>query len=187
MHLWAFIYILFFSSFWDYALTLNVEEVVYLHCHQQEGSGTIVLVGQDGVMQPPIKFPRGGHLLSFLSCLENGLMPYGQLDPPLWSQKGKGMPILCSNALYVSASAIFELSFALSSVMIRNQEKCFQSLDVKVGDRQEIEKPPKIVKTLPKQLMSKTKRKSPLIMFSELSPLLKNPKPFVRVICCSKQ
>ncbi|CAG2162085.1 unnamed protein product, partial [Oppiella nova] len=78
------------STFWDYALSLNVDEIVYLHCHQQEGSGSIVLVGQDGVMQPPIKFPRGGHLLSFLSCLENGLMPYGQLDPPLWSQKGKG-------------------------------------------------------------------------------------------------
>ncbi|CAG2113344.1 unnamed protein product, partial [Medioppia subpectinata] len=78
------------STFWDYALSLNVDEIVYLHCHQQEGSGSIVLVGQDGVMQSPIKFPRGGHLLSFLSCLENGLMPYGQLDPPLWSQKGKG-------------------------------------------------------------------------------------------------
>jgi hypothetical protein len=72
-------------------LSLNVDEIVYLHCHQQDSSGTIVLVGQDGVMRPPIKFPRGGHLLSFLSCLENGLLPYGQLDPPLWSQKGKGM------------------------------------------------------------------------------------------------
>ena len=79
------------STFWDYALSLSIEDVVYLHCHQQEGSGSIVLVGQDGVMQPPIRFPKGGHLLSFLSCLENGLMPYGQLDPPLWSQKGKGM------------------------------------------------------------------------------------------------
>lgn len=49
------------------------------------------MIGQDGVHKSPITFPRGGHLLAFLSCLENGLMPYGQLDPPLWSQKGKGL------------------------------------------------------------------------------------------------
>jgi len=48
-------------------------------------------VGQDGVQRPPIHFPKGGHLLSFLSCLENGLLPHGQLDPPLWSQRGKGI------------------------------------------------------------------------------------------------
>ena len=51
--------------------------------------GTLVLVGQDGVQWPPILFPPGGHLLSFLTCLENGLEPFGHLDPPLWSQKGK--------------------------------------------------------------------------------------------------
>ena len=72
-------------------MNVNVEEIVYLHCHQQNNCGTIVLVEQDGVQRPPIIFPKGGHLLAFLSCLENGLMPYGQLDPPLWSQKGKGL------------------------------------------------------------------------------------------------
>ncbi|KPM09246.1 small G protein signaling modulator 1-like protein [Sarcoptes scabiei] len=68
-----------------------LDNIVYLHCHQQRHDcGSIVMVGRDGVMHPPIKFPKGGHLLSFLSCLETGLMPYGQLDPPLWSQKGRG-------------------------------------------------------------------------------------------------
>ncbi|XP_071479414.1 small G protein signaling modulator 1-like [Diadema antillarum] len=77
--------------YWDYAVTVNVEDIVYLHCHQQPDSGgTLVLVGQDGVQYPPIHFPKGGHLLSFLTCLENGLLPRGQLDPPLWSQRGKG-------------------------------------------------------------------------------------------------
>uniref|UniRef100_A0A671SLM2 Small G protein signaling modulator 1-like n=1 Tax=Sinocyclocheilus anshuiensis TaxID=1608454 RepID=A0A671SLM2_9TELE len=52
--------------------------------------GTVVLVSQDGIQRPPLRFPRGGHLLQFLSCLENGLLPHGQLDPPLWSQRGKG-------------------------------------------------------------------------------------------------
>ncbi|KAK7066559.1 Small G protein signaling modulator 2 [Halocaridina rubra] len=79
------------SVYWEYALNVRVEEIVYVHCHQQADSGgTIVLVGQDGTQYPPIHFPRGGHLLAFLSCLENGLLPHGHLDPPLWSQRGKG-------------------------------------------------------------------------------------------------
>uniref|UniRef100_G3UAM6 Small G protein signaling modulator 1 n=1 Tax=Loxodonta africana TaxID=9785 RepID=G3UAM6_LOXAF len=79
------------SVYWDYAMTIRLEEIVYLHCHQQvDSGGTVVLVSQDGIQRPPFRFPRGGHLLQFLSCLENGLLPHGQLDPPLWSQRGKG-------------------------------------------------------------------------------------------------
>ncbi|XP_046386082.1 small G protein signaling modulator 1-like isoform X2 [Ischnura elegans] len=79
------------SLYWDYAMNVNVDEIVYVHCHQQADSGgTVVLVGQDGIQHPPIHFPKGGHLLAFLSCLETGLLPHGQLDPPLWSQRGKG-------------------------------------------------------------------------------------------------
>uniref|UniRef100_F7I612 Small G protein signaling modulator 2 n=1 Tax=Callithrix jacchus TaxID=9483 RepID=F7I612_CALJA len=55
-----------------------------------ESGGTLVLVSQDGIQRPPLHFPQGGHLLSFLSCLENGLLPRGQLEPPLWTQQGKG-------------------------------------------------------------------------------------------------
>ena len=50
----------------------------------------MVLVGQDGVQHPAIHFPAGGHLLAFLTCLETALHPHGRLDPPLWSQTGKG-------------------------------------------------------------------------------------------------
>ncbi|XP_063067744.1 small G protein signaling modulator 1 isoform X2 [Engraulis encrasicolus] len=79
------------SVYWDYAMTIRLEEIVYLHCHQQvDSGGTVVLVSQDGIQRPPLRFPRGGHLLQFLTCLENGLLPHGQLDPPLWSQRGKG-------------------------------------------------------------------------------------------------
>ncbi|KAM3873889.1 small G protein signaling modulator 1-like [Diretmus argenteus] len=79
------------SVYWDYAMTIRLAEIVYLHCHQQVNSGgTIVLVSQDGIQRPPLHFPKGGHLLQFLTCLETGLLPHGQLDPPLWSQRGKG-------------------------------------------------------------------------------------------------
>nr|XP_048677328.1 small G protein signaling modulator 1 isoform X8 [Caretta caretta] len=79
------------TVYWDYAMTIRLEEIVYLHCHQQvDSGGTVVLVSQDGIQRPPLRFPKGGHLLQFLSCLENGLLPHGQLDPPLWSQRGKG-------------------------------------------------------------------------------------------------
>ncbi|CAL8137374.1 unnamed protein product [Orchesella dallaii] len=78
------------SVYWEHALNVAVHETVYVHCHQGPESDWIALVGQDGVQRPPIHFPRGGHLLAFLSCLENGLLPHGILDPPLWSQRGKG-------------------------------------------------------------------------------------------------
>ncbi|ODN02621.1 Small G protein signaling modulator 2 [Orchesella cincta] len=78
------------SVYWEHALNVAVHETVYVHCHQGPDSDWIALVGQDGVQRPPIHFPRGGHLLAFLSCLENGLLPHGILDPPLWSQRGKG-------------------------------------------------------------------------------------------------
>ena len=58
-------------------------------CSSVDSGGTVVLVSQDGIQRPPLRFPRGGHLLQFLTCLETGLLPHGQLDPPLWSQRGK--------------------------------------------------------------------------------------------------
>uniref|UniRef100_A0A3P9AZ54 Small G protein signaling modulator 2 n=1 Tax=Maylandia zebra TaxID=106582 RepID=A0A3P9AZ54_9CICH len=42
-----------------------------IHCHQPDCGGTLVLVSQDGIQRPPLHFPPG-------------------LEPPLWSQKGKG-------------------------------------------------------------------------------------------------
>lgn len=86
--------------------------IVYLHCHQhgktrkriyflsiyfylfcliKVDGDRIVLVGCDGVQYPPLHIKdKGGHLLAFLSCLENGLAPHGQLDPPLCFDKGQG-------------------------------------------------------------------------------------------------
>ncbi|XP_036762041.2 small G protein signaling modulator 2 isoform X3 [Manis pentadactyla] len=78
------------SVYWDYALVVPFSQIVCIHCHQQKSGGTLVLVSQDGIQKPPLHFPQGGHLLSFLSCLENGLLPRGQLEPPLWAQQGKG-------------------------------------------------------------------------------------------------
>ncbi|CAH0549285.1 unnamed protein product [Brassicogethes aeneus] len=76
------------NVYWDYALQVRLDEIVYVHCHQDvDTGGTVILVGQDGVQRPPIHFPKGGHMLGFLSCIETGLLPRGRLDPPLWSQR----------------------------------------------------------------------------------------------------
>lgn len=76
------------SVYWDFALHVKLDDIVYVHCHQDsETGGTIILVGQDGVQRPPINFPKGGHMLAFLSCIETGLLPRGRLDPPLWTQR----------------------------------------------------------------------------------------------------
>ncbi|XP_038215530.1 small G protein signaling modulator 2-like isoform X2 [Zerene cesonia] len=95
--------------YWAMSLQVCVWEVVYVHVHRSQASDALILVGQDGVQRPPIHFPKGGHLLSFLSNLETGLLPHGQLDPPLWSQRGTGkvfgrskgrrrpMPSLCES------------------------------------------------------------------------------------------
>ncbi|CAH2052131.1 unnamed protein product, partial [Iphiclides podalirius] len=97
------------SVYWAMSLQVCVWEVVYVHVHRANASDALILVGQDGVQRPPIHFPKGGHLLSFLSNLETGLLPHGQLDPPLWSQRGTGkvfgrgkvrrrpMPSLCES------------------------------------------------------------------------------------------
>ena len=50
----------------------------------------MVLIAQDGVQRPPIRFPTTGSLMRFLECLETGLVPYGRLDPPLANEKGGG-------------------------------------------------------------------------------------------------
>ncbi|XP_032778431.1 small G protein signaling modulator 2 isoform X2 [Daphnia magna] len=80
------------SIFWNYALHINLYDIVYVHCHQKGSGlgGSMVLVGQDGVQYPAIHFPAGGHMLAFLTCLETGLYPQGRLDPPLWTQTDKG-------------------------------------------------------------------------------------------------
>ena len=60
----------------------------------------IVLVGRDGVQYPPLHIKdKGGHLIAFLSCLETGLAPNGQLDPPLAYEKEKGLLIELFDAL----------------------------------------------------------------------------------------
>ncbi|XP_033027711.1 small G protein signaling modulator 2 isoform X3 [Lacerta agilis] len=104
------------SIYWDYALIVPFSQIVCIHCHQQpERGGTLVLVSQDGIQRPPLHFPPGGHLLAFLSCLENGLLPRGQLEPPLWSQQGKGkvFPILRKRNTYNRSVDLEEMPAAM--------------------------------------------------------------------------
>ncbi|CAM4901799.1 unnamed protein product [Rotaria socialis] len=79
------------SVYWDYAVSLHMSSIVYLHCHLYVDGDRIVFVGRDGVQYPPFHIKdRGGHLLAFLTCLESGLASDGQLDPPLAYEKGQG-------------------------------------------------------------------------------------------------
>lgn len=65
------------SFYWAYVMNISfIDDIVYVHCHQnrssEETSGTIILVGHDGIAKNPIIFPEGGHMAQFLSCLETG-------------------------------------------------------------------------------------------------------------------
>ena len=73
------------------AITIDTLDVVYVHCHHKgEDERVMVLIAQDGVQRPPIRFPTTGSLMRFLECLETGLVPYGRLDPPLANENGSG-------------------------------------------------------------------------------------------------
>lgn len=50
---------------------------------------SLVFVDTEGVQHPPFQFPPGQHCVQFLACLESELSP-DRLDPPLWSEPGKG-------------------------------------------------------------------------------------------------
>lgn len=78
------------ADVWTLPLNFSLADIVYIHCHKTETGGTVVFVGLDGVQMPPMQFPAGCHLLSFITCLENGLTPFGRLDPPLSVEEGKG-------------------------------------------------------------------------------------------------
>ncbi|XP_062873722.1 small G protein signaling modulator 1 [Trichomycterus rosablanca] len=121
------------SVYWDYAMTIRLEEIVYLHCHQQvDSGGTVVLVSQDGIQMPPLRFPQGGHLLQFLTCLENGLLPHGQLDPPLWSQTGKGkvFPKLKKKGTQESVDEEDEATDYVFRIVLPNSQSEFATTDV---------------------------------------------------------
>lgn len=46
--------------FWEDALQVVLDEIVYVHCHQDVETGeTVILVGKDGVQRPPMHFPKG--------------------------------------------------------------------------------------------------------------------------------
>ena len=69
------------NASWEQAVTVQLDSILYMHCHQDHlGSGTLVMVGVDGIQYPPLNFPPGDNLLTFLGCLENSLLPDGMCD-----------------------------------------------------------------------------------------------------------
>lgn len=72
------------QPYWDYALNVDLNTIVYLHCHQSYSEASeLVLVACDGVQHSPVYFPTSNSLFQFLSCLSSGLEPDGKLEPAL--------------------------------------------------------------------------------------------------------
>ncbi|EYC02328.1 hypothetical protein Y032_0100g3236 [Ancylostoma ceylanicum] len=76
---------------WKQALSIDMEDIIYIHLHQRDDSSpsTLTLVNCDGVQCPPLQMTAGQHSLVFLTSLEAGLAPTHRLDPPLWGGPGK--------------------------------------------------------------------------------------------------
>ncbi|KAK6742526.1 hypothetical protein RB195_010036 [Necator americanus] len=76
---------------WKQALSIDMEDIIYIHLHQRDDStpSTLTLVNCDGVQCPPLQMTTGQHSLVFLTTLEAGLSPTHRLDPPLWGGPGK--------------------------------------------------------------------------------------------------
>ncbi|XP_065197157.1 small G protein signaling modulator 2-like [Sycon ciliatum] len=78
------------------ALTVNLNQVVCVHCHPYVASAEheedevdvqrIQFILQDGTSLPPIGLQHGSTLFTFLAMLETSLLPNVRLDPPLWGQ-----------------------------------------------------------------------------------------------------
>lgn len=71
------------QCYWDYALNVDFNTIVYLHCHKYSEASELVLVACDGVQHSPVYFPTPNSLFQFLTCLAGGLEPNGKLEPAL--------------------------------------------------------------------------------------------------------
>lgn len=77
------------NASWQQALYIELDSILFLHCHQDgQEPGTLVLISSDGTQNPPLQFPPGGHMVQFLACIETSLASLsGRLDPSLKTAK----------------------------------------------------------------------------------------------------
>lgn len=62
-----------------------MDKISYFCCNQRlDFDSIIIFVAHDGVQYPSIVFPLGSHLIQFVNCLENALMPESRLEPLGW-------------------------------------------------------------------------------------------------------
>lgn len=103
------------TSYWDYAVHIDLNSIVYMHCHRNscinsrssssseekdesyEDWAQLVLVGQDGIQHTPFYFPSVNSLVQFLICLETALLPHGKLEPPIGDSESDIARVMCSN------------------------------------------------------------------------------------------
>ncbi|KAK6009247.1 hypothetical protein OSTOST_25851, partial [Ostertagia ostertagi] len=105
---------------WKQALSVNMEDIIYIHLHQRDESSpsSLTLVNCDGVQCPPLQMSAGQHSLVFLATLESGLAPIHRLDPPLWSGPGKekSLPRLRKRTTAVGSGAMLDYVFRIVRV-----------------------------------------------------------------------
>ncbi|CAJ0598802.1 unnamed protein product [Cylicocyclus nassatus] len=102
---------------WKQALSIDMEDIIYIHLHQRDDSSpsTLTLVNCDGVQCPPLQMSAGQHSLVFLTSLEAGLAPTHRLDPPLWGGPGKEktLPRLRKRTTAVGNGAMLDYVFRI--------------------------------------------------------------------------
>jgi hypothetical protein len=64
---------------------IEIDKISYFCCNLRlDYESIIIFVAHDGVQYPSFVFPLGTHLLQFLNCLENSILPSYRLEPVGW-------------------------------------------------------------------------------------------------------
>ncbi|KAK6028134.1 hypothetical protein OSTOST_05826 [Ostertagia ostertagi] len=91
---------------WKQALSVNMEDIIYIHLHQRDESSpsSLTLVNCDGVQCPPLQMSAGQHSLVFLATLESVTFPE------------KSLPRLRKRTTAVGSGAMLDYVFRIVRV-----------------------------------------------------------------------
>lgn len=82
---------------------IEMDKISYFCCNiRLDFESIIIFVAHDGVQYPSFVFPLGSHLIQFLNCLENVLLPNYRLEPVGWEEmiKHTAEPFILKKTLF---------------------------------------------------------------------------------------